>query len=74
MLLLNLVAATLGSTLPPPATAATGSAVTRPPRQAAAATPARREVLPFINDDYPRALAQARTNKTPIFIEAWAPW
>jgi hypothetical protein len=33
-----------------------------------------REVLPFIADDYPKALAQARAEKKPIFLEAWAPW
>ena len=31
-------------------------------------------VLPFIQDDYARALAEARARKVPIFIEAWAPW
>jgi hypothetical protein len=39
---------------------------------APAAPPQR--VLPFIADDYPMALAQARARKLPIFIEAWAPW
>jgi hypothetical protein len=33
-----------------------------------------RPPLPFIEDDYPRALAQARANKLPLFVEAWAPW
>ncbi len=33
-----------------------------------------RSVLPFIADDYPAALAQARARKLPIFVEAWAPW
>ena len=33
-----------------------------------------RAVLPFIADDYPAALAQARAGKLPIFVEAWAPW
>jgi hypothetical protein len=33
-----------------------------------------RMVLPFIADDYTRALAQARARKVPLFIEAWAPW
>jgi hypothetical protein len=33
-----------------------------------------RMVLPFIRDDYPRALAEARARKVPLFIEAWAPW
>ena len=32
------------------------------------------KVLPFIADDYPRALAEARAQKLPLFIEAWAPW
>ncbi len=36
-----------------------------------AATAAR---LPFIENDYARALATARAQKKPIFIEAWAPW
>jgi hypothetical protein len=30
--------------------------------------------LPFIDDDYPRALAEARAQNVPLFIEAWAPW
>ena len=41
---------------------------------AGASGSAPREVLPFIADDYPRALAEARTRKVPIFVEAWAPW
>jgi hypothetical protein len=32
------------------------------------------KVLPFISDDYPKALAEARAQKLPLFIEAWAPW
>ena len=30
--------------------------------------------LPFVEDDYGRALADARARKLPLFIEAWAPW
>ncbi len=30
--------------------------------------------LPFLSDDYPKALAQARARDLPLFIEAWAPW
>jgi len=30
--------------------------------------------LPFIEDDYPRALAEARSRKVPLFVEIWAPW
>jgi thiol-disulfide isomerase/thioredoxin len=28
----------------------------------------------FIEDDYARALAEARAAKKPLFIDAWAPW
>lgn len=31
-------------------------------------------VVPFVADDYPQALAQARARHLPIFLEAWAPW
>ncbi len=30
--------------------------------------------LPFVENDYPAALAQARARHVPLFIEAWAPW
>ena len=30
--------------------------------------------LPFVEDDYAKALAEARARKLPLFIEAWAPW
>ncbi len=33
-----------------------------------------RAVLPFIADDYPKAVALARARKVPIFVESWAPW
>ena len=39
-----------------------------------AAQPAARPNLPFLEDDYPKALAEARSKKLPIFVEAWAPW
>jgi hypothetical protein len=38
----------------------------------ASATPAA--VLPWVEDDYSKALAQARAKNVPIFVEAWAPW
>jgi hypothetical protein len=31
-------------------------------------------VVPWIADDYTRAIAEARARKVPLFIEAWAPW
>jgi len=41
-----------------------------------AATPAApaRSSLPWIEDDFGRALAEAKSKKLPIFVEAWAPW
>ena len=30
--------------------------------------------LPFVEDDYTRALAEAKAKAVPLFIEAWAPW
>jgi hypothetical protein len=39
-----------------------------------ASQPAPKLALPFIEDDYPKALAEARSKKLPIFVEAWAPW
>ena len=30
--------------------------------------------LPFIPDDYPRALAQARARNVAIVVDVWAPW
>ena len=30
--------------------------------------------VPFIEDDYPKALSEARSKKVPIFVENWAPW
>ncbi len=35
---------------------------------------AKRSVLPFVEDDYAAARADARARKVPLFIEAWAPW
>lgn len=32
------------------------------------------EVVPFIEDDYAKAVVQAKAKKLPIFVEAWAPW
>ena len=32
-----------------------------------------KEVLPFIDDDYSKAVARAKTKNVPLFIDAWAP-
>jgi hypothetical protein len=39
-----------------------------------AAPAASRPVLPWVEDDYAKALSQARAKDVPIFVEAWAPW
>lgn len=41
---------------------------------AAPAGLARAAGLPFIEDDWPRALAEARRRDVPVFVDAWAPW
>ena len=30
--------------------------------------------VPFIENDYVKAVAQAKKKNVPIFVEAWAPW
>ena len=39
-----------------------------------ALAPAHKAALPFIDDDYGRALAEAKAKNLPLFIEMWAPW
>lgn len=36
--------------------------------------PEAAESLPFVQDDYPRALAEAKSKRKPLFVDAWAPW
>lgn len=33
-----------------------------------------REVVPFIENDFSKAIAQGKAKKQPIFVDAWAPW
>jgi hypothetical protein len=42
--------------------------------KAKARAAAWKPVLPFIEDDFGRALALAKERKRPVFIEGWAPW
>jgi len=30
--------------------------------------------LPFIEDDYDRALSEAKAKGLPLFVDTWAPW
>jgi hypothetical protein len=63
-----LLAGVLAVSTVAPARAAAGS------KPAPKATAGPRMALPFVQDDYTRALAEARARKVPLFIEAWAPW
>ena len=41
----------------------------------ATASPAfANEVLPFIENDYGKAVALAKAKNVPLFVDAWAPW
>jgi hypothetical protein len=66
--------ATLAILAPPASSAVAKSSRRMAPRAATTPPPARQAVLPFIADDYARAVAEAKARKVPIFIEAWAPW
>jgi hypothetical protein len=35
---------------------------------------AHAEVLPFIENDYARAMAEAKAKGVPVFVDVWAPW
>ena len=39
-----------------------------------AVAPGAKGPLPFIDDDYPRAVAEAKAKNLPLFVEMWAPW
>jgi hypothetical protein len=43
------------------------------PRPAGAPT-GRPIALPFVENDFPQALARAREANLPLFVEVWAPW
>ena len=41
----------------------------------ATASPAlANEVLHFIENDYGKAVARAKAEHVPLFVDAWAPW
>ncbi len=44
------------------------------PTRSAGSTSAAASILPWIADDYPRAVARAKERRIPIFVESWAPW
>ena len=56
------------------AVAALSAAAPAAPGNAHAMPAGPKPVLRFIDDDYSKALAEARARKLPLFIESWAPW
>ena len=44
------------------------------PKPKTAKAAAWKPAVPFIEDDFGRALALAKERKLPVFIEGWAPW
>jgi tetratricopeptide (TPR) repeat protein len=61
--------ATAASATPPAASASTAPAAAPAPSHAMHAS-----VVPFIENDYARALAAAKASGRPLFVDAWAPW
>lgn len=53
--------------------ASTKPAVSAPGRQVAHGARSH-SLLPWIEDDYAKALTAARARNVPIFVEIWAPW
>ena len=41
---------------------------------AAPHAPGKQAAVPFIHDDYSKALTEGRARKIPIFVDTWAPW
>ncbi|HEY2512673.1 MAG TPA: thioredoxin family protein [Polyangiaceae bacterium] len=62
------------ATIPP--SAATPATEPPPPAATAASAPASNvpAELPFVEDDYARALAEAKSSHRPLFVDGWAPW
>ncbi|HET8733888.1 MAG TPA: hypothetical protein VFM45_08960 [Anaeromyxobacteraceae bacterium] len=63
-------AAALALAAPAPAPAPAG----RAPAQATARAAPAAQGLPFVVDDYQKALAQARARNVPLVVDVWAPW
>jgi hypothetical protein len=66
-----LIAALAAAALATPALATPAHAKTAP---ASSHDAYLKPVVPFIDNDYARAVAEARARKVPLFVEAWAPW
>ena len=71
---MSLVAALLALLAPVSARATAAAPSARVAGAPPAAKAAAHSVLPWIADDYTRAVAEAKARKVPIFVESWAPW
>jgi tetratricopeptide (TPR) repeat protein len=77
-LVLGLLVSCTGS--PPPPPSAKPAPVPAPvvpsaaPAASAAPAPLAPEKIAYIEDNYGRALAEARAKKRPIFVDTWAAW
>lgn len=54
--------------------ACTAARTNAPEAGAAATSESHASVLPFIENDYAGALAQAKAKGLPLFVDTWAPW
>jgi hypothetical protein len=50
------------------------ASVSKPPDNARAPDAAPSRVIAFIGNDLPGALARAKAEGKPLFVDAWAPW
>jgi hypothetical protein len=50
------------------------AARTQAPESAQASESHPKSVLPFVEDHYASALAQAKERGVPLFVDTWAPW
>lgn len=50
------------------------SCASRQPAPPPASAQAARDRIEFVENDYARALAEARARRVPLFVDAWAPW
>ena len=51
-----------------------GAPESAPPAESSASAAHAPAALPFIENDYPRALEEARKRGLPLFVDTWAPW
>jgi len=63
-----------GTSSSPTTQTTAASASSRSGTGAGAGARAKDAPLPFIEDDYPRALAEAKAKNKPLFVDGWATW